>query len=944
MLTISKPLGAQQAATYHSQEFTAPDQNYWSKGQTQGEWHGKLATQYGLIGGVSEEHFALLAQGKHPFTKEQLVRHHAVPEYTDAQGKKVAPAEHRAGWDATFSAPKSVSLTALVGGDHRIIEAHREAVNRALDELERYTAARLGGNRAAEDTGKFVVAKFEHDTARPVDGYAAPQLHTHCVIFNVTERENGKTNALQPQALFDTQSFANAVYHSELMHRLQQLGYEIDPGKIRSGRGAAPEIKGYTPEYLEASSPRSKQIREYLEKMGHEGPAAAQIAAHNTREKKEPLSLPEVMAAHRRIAKEYGNQAERVVLDAMERGNWEGHGRNPTSTMVGKSLLPVDKDRAQEAVSYARDRNYEREAVVDKRAIYRDALRRGMGDITFDRVQANFDTRIAQGEFRLMPARKHQSGHKFTTDKTIRAEKEVIRVMLEGQGVATPILSGERARAQIATADLNAAQRMVVEKVLTSRDLVHGLQGVAGSGKTTALDTVRQAAEQRGYAVEGFAPTSRASQQLRDAGISASTLQSFLHRGDKDKVSEDPTRRHLYMLDESSLTSTNQVREFLRRLGPSDRVLLIGDIRQHQAVDAGKPFEQLQAAGMATAQLNQVIRQKDPVMLHSVEHLSHGRTVAAMQMLEKHGHITEISQRAERVQAIADAFVAKPENTIIVSADNASRLELNKAVREKLQEDGTVSRVNHALPVLAARSEMSGAERAWASRYEIGNVVQYHRRSESFESGSYAKVVAANHKGNLLTVQKPEGELVTYDPLRLRGITAYREVEKEFAVGDRIQFKAPDRNLKVSNGDLATITWIEGGRITVRTEESRARTLTFDAAKMGHFDHGYAVTSHSSQGITAQRVLINMDSNAHPELINTRFAYVSISRASHDVQIFTDDILAINKRICRDVSKTSAVEPERTGKNHNFMESNRQHEQQRARNPQVNQLAYHNNL
>ena len=118
-------------------------------------------------------------------------------EYKNADGTTTKAVEHRAGWDATFSAPKSVSLTALVGGDDRVREAHRAAVTTALDELERYTQARIGGNNPAETTGKFIAAKFEHDTARPVDGYAAPQLHTHAVIFNVTERADGSTRALQ---------------------------------------------------------------------------------------------------------------------------------------------------------------------------------------------------------------------------------------------------------------------------------------------------------------------------------------------------------------------------------------------------------------------------------------------------------------------------------------------------------------------------------------------------------------------------------------------------------------------------------------------------------------------------------------------------------------------------------------------------------------------------
>ena len=156
MLTISKPLSSGQAQTYHAKEFTSTEQNYWQQGDTiLGEWQGKMAERYGLAGAIDGQHFARLSEGQNPATGEQLVRHCTGQPYRTADGKTVKPVEHRAGWDATFSAPKSVSLTALVGGDERIREAHRQAVTSALTELERYTQARIGGNNSPETTGKF---------------------------------------------------------------------------------------------------------------------------------------------------------------------------------------------------------------------------------------------------------------------------------------------------------------------------------------------------------------------------------------------------------------------------------------------------------------------------------------------------------------------------------------------------------------------------------------------------------------------------------------------------------------------------------------------------------------------------------------------------------------------------------------------------------------------
>src|SRR5579871_4494950 len=151
MLTISKPLSAGQAQTYHAKEFTAAEQNYWKQGnEIVGEWQGRMAACFGLSGGVAAEDFARLSSGQHPQTERQLVQHRKAQEYSNAQGETVKPVEHRAGWDATFSAPKSVSLTALVGGDDRVRVAHREAVTFALEQLERYTQARIGGNHPPE--------------------------------------------------------------------------------------------------------------------------------------------------------------------------------------------------------------------------------------------------------------------------------------------------------------------------------------------------------------------------------------------------------------------------------------------------------------------------------------------------------------------------------------------------------------------------------------------------------------------------------------------------------------------------------------------------------------------------------------------------------------------------------------------------------------------------
>jgi conjugative relaxase-like TrwC/TraI family protein len=891
MLTISKPLSAGQAQTYHQKEFTAKEQNYWSqRGDVAGEWQGRLAEQFGLTGAVSAEDFAKLSQGHHPQTGEQLVRQRASYEYQDADGNTINTMEHRAGWDATFSAPKSVSLTALVGGDERVRQAHRESVRVALDQLENYTQARIGGNHPPETTGRFIAAKFEHDTARPVDGYVAPQLHTHAVVFNLTERDNGQPRAIQPQSLFASQQFATAIYQSELTYRLRQFGYEIT-----TGRSGAPEIKGYSQEYLDASSPRSQQIREYLERTGRSGKEAAEIAAHSTRDGKEIHSAREVMAAHRKLAADFGHQADAVVRAARERSQQQ---EKPANSF----------ERVRESLTFSRDKNFEREAVVDERALIRDGLRRGMGEITHAQVRANLETRLASGEFQIVERPQSVQGRQFTTAKTIEAEQEIVRSMRVGQNQVEPVLSRPRA---IVVADhnppLNAAQKSVVEEVLSAPDRIQAIQGFAGGGKTTALTVVREAAESQGYQVEGFAPTSRAARQLKEAGIKAGTLQSFLARG--QNADYNPEQKRLFFIDESSLASTNQMREFLARLGASDRVVLIGDIRQHQGVEAGRPFEQLQEAGMRTARLDEIVRQKDPALKSAVELLATGQVSAALDTLQQQGRVKEIPDAEERIRAIAKSYVQAPDSTLIVSPDNASRRELNVAVRQELKAIGTIAPEDHSFRVLVQRQDMTGAERSWASHYEINDVVRYTRGSKAIgiDAAAYASVVAIDPAANQLTVEKAKGELATYDPRRLTGVSVYREIDREFSVGDRIQFTAPDKSLGVANRDMAAIEAIyPDGRLSARVDNNRR--IEFNAGEHRHFDHGYAVTSHSSQGLTTERVLVNADTGVHPDLLNSRFAYVSISRASREATLFTDDTTKLGPLLGADVSKTSALE------------------------------------
>jgi conjugative relaxase-like TrwC/TraI family protein len=892
MLSISKPLSAGQARTYHAREFASSEQNYWSRDQQgHSEWQGRLSGEWGLSGAVGAEHFARLSEGQHPQTEAQLVRHQVSKTYEGKNGKEITSVEHRAGWDATFSAPKSVSLTALVGGDDRVRQAHRESVRVALTELERYTEARIGNIREPETTGKFAAATFEHDTARPVEGYAAPQLHTHAVIFNVTERESGQTRSLQPQELFASQSYATNVYRSELAVRLSDLGY-----KVERGEWGEPQIAGYSKDYLAANSLRREQVKDYIRANGIDGPAAAQIAAHRTRDSKDLLSPEEVLRQHRELSAQYGHQADRVVAEARQHG--QHHESHP-----GKS--------AQVSVTYAREHLFERSAVESGRSILTAALDRGMGESNFSQVRQEFDRRARSGEFRTVQHGPKHEGPQYTTAETLRMERETIGHMKDGnqRGFADPMLVDGRTRIDTEQRhpELNTGQRQAVDDVFLSREKIVGLDGVAGAGKTTALAVVRDGAEYAGYRVEGFAPTSRAAQKLGEAGIETKTLQAHLAQGQKVDTGE----KRLYVVDESSLASTRQMHEFVSRLHPKDRVLLVGDTRQHESVEAGRIFAQLQEAGMKTVRLEEIVRQKDPELKQTVEQLARGEVGLAIAGLDRQGRIHEVRGPEERIAAIAKEYAKSPEDTLVVSPDNRSRIEINQAIHKELQAKGVVGKEEHQTKVLVPRQDLTGADRMWAARYNEGDVLRYSRTSHEtgIPKGEYARVAQVDAPNNRLTVELKDGTEKSYDPRRQQGVSVYREQERAFSTGDRVQLTAPVSEMKLANRELGTVERIAEGRMSVKMDGGREVQL--DPVKHPHLDHGYAVTSHSSQGQTADRVLINVDTElGAKDLLNNRMAYVAVSRGAYDAQLFTDSREKLGSALGHDVSHTSAHAPE----------------------------------
>ncbi|HTF24739.1 MAG TPA: ATP-binding domain-containing protein [Candidatus Limnocylindria bacterium] len=215
------------------------------------------------------------------------------------------------------------------------------------------------------------------------------------------------------------------------------------------------------------------------------------------------------------------------------------------------------------------------------------------------------------------------------------------------------------------------------------------------------------------------------------------------------------------------------------------------------------------------------------------------------------------------------------------------------------------------------------SDRQWAAQYQPGDVVRYTRGSKThgIEAGEYARVERANEKENIVTVKRENGEQVSYDPRRLHGVTLYRETERSFSERERVQFTAPNREQHIANRELGTIEKIDAsGNPQLRLDSGRS--VSFNAKENPHLDYGYAVTSHSSQGQTADRVLVHVDTEqAGEKLVNRRLAYVAVSRGRYDAQIYTNDKGHLAEQLSRDVSHRSALEPRRESAVHEIQPS-----------------------
>ena len=731
-------------------------------------------------------------------------------------------------------------------------------MNRTLAIIEeRYaqTRVRTSAGRQAIGTGNLVVAQFHHDTSREKD----PQLHTHCVVINATQLEYGRWQSLHNDVLFKQQKLLGMIYQNELAVEVQRLGYAIEP----RAHGQF-ELKGYSPKQLQTFSKRREQI---LEAAGEEATAQErELATLMTRAPK-------------------GKEIPRAELQAY----WQQQAQvlnlnHPQSQPLTWESLP------KRSVQAGLDHCAERDAVFKREKVERFALENHLGQQLFGDLEQTLDHD---------PQVIHTPDQRITTQAAVLRELDTIRMVLEGRGTVGAIASTTLVDEFLKDQGLTAGQQAGIRLAATTRDAFIAWQGVAGSGKSYALNLFRRIAESQGYRVRGFAPSAEAAKTLGESAQmqQTETVAALIHSQQQSESGTD----EIWVVDEAGLLSAKDAQALIERARDQRaRVILVGDTKQLSAVEAGNPFKSLQQAGIATAYLTQSLRQKNQQIKAGVYLIAAGRIAAGIEQLKPFIH--QVASEEERAQAIARDYLAlTPEErakTLVLAGTNKERLVITQLIRKGLKAEGTLGK-SVMVKRLKVR-DLTEVQAGYAHHFRPGNVLipnaTYKRLG--VEKGQRYEVVAIDTQENILTLRATEGAALVIDPARVRKKSVYEVEEMEVAVGDRLKWTRNARSLGRRNGQEFQVTGIDDGHLLIRYKNGKAES--WSSSELSSLDYALVSTTYGAQGKSADGMIGALDRHVGRESF-----YVAVSRVKRDLKLYVSEGL---ERLMEKIKQPKAKE------------------------------------
>lgn len=865
MLTIDT-INPIQGEKYYQQE------NYYSKGKAleNSEWWGLGAGSLGLSGQIKDdEAYKNLLHGYSPDKSQQL---RGKPKLCKDKSKKQA--KERAGFDLCFAAPKSVSLACLVGGDRRLESAHQQAIKRTLEYIECLLAAtRIKGEQVK--TGNLTVAIWHHDTSRELD----PHLHSHCIAMNFTQLPDKKWQSLWEKTLYQNKMLLGQIYRNELALECRKLGYEIErqPKELF-------EIKGYTREQIEAFSKRHEQIIEKLKEVGKEVTTENKVWAwRQTRVKKNhEIDRAEMRPLWSEEAALYGITHPTCL-------------EKPSAASPEEITAELQK-AVQDGIEHCSERKVAFKTEEITRFVTAEARQFGIQEI--QKAIASHPELIQIGD----------KERRVTTQAAFLREVATIKLMQQGKSQVKPIAHPEVIDDQLEGTRLNLGQRSAVTLAATTTDQFIAWQGVAGAGKTFALkelkrviETQQQITQEQKAIIKAFAPSAEAATVLgEEMGIEANTVARLL----VDKQPSQPQPNQIWIVDEAGLMGAKDGYELLKRAtAERARVILVGDTRQLSSVEAGSPFRSLQSAGISTAYLTELVRQKDdaPDLQKAVQLAATGDTAAAISHLMQVGKVEQVANADERARRIAKDYIKLPpkerDETLMAAGTNKERIAINEQVRSLLKAEGSLG---YGVEVTRLQSkDLTQVQARYTHYYEVGDVVipaREYRRTGLHKFQPY--VVEAINRDSL-TLSDLSGNTLTADPIKFRK-AVYTSEKSEIAVGDKLRWTKNDNSLGRRNGQQFTVRGIESD--TALIEYKNGLTEQINLQQPLHLDHAYLLTYYPSQGKTAKRTIA---SAAKGRAVSGESGYVVISRAkSNEVKIYAED----EKQLLKDVQRSGVQE------------------------------------
>ncbi|NLS25090.1 ATP-dependent RecD-like DNA helicase [Sphingomonas sp. S2M10] len=852
--------------------------DYYTKGGDEpSEWGGRIAADLGLSGRVDPKQFEELLAGK--VGDQQLGR------------RRKEGIQHHPGWDFNVSAPKSVSILALVTGDDRIIAAHEKAVTSALTYLEEHAELRrrVEGEVVHETTGRLLFARFTEHASRELD----PHLHTHVVTLNMTNHANGdRMSSLETRSMFAEQIVAGQIYRNDLAHSLREIGHEI---RFDPRRGLF-EIEGVPGQLIRDFSQRAEQINEHAQEHGHTGQAARRISFFETRKAKEKIGLEELRARWRTRAEPYHEPLDQVLADAEARG---------------ERTIAINPNVARRATLFGIRQSETREAVNNVGRLYRTALASHVGEVRFGDIRPLFE---AQEESHKLLKTVRQTGDQplprgRTSRRTAKLELALSEHLSLAMGDVSPAATRERLAEAASAIGLTRAQTEALEAIGTGRNRLVAVHGVGGAGKSTLVRGLVEATRSD-HTTIALAPTSSAAADLGGkAGIESRTVASLLASG-----GYGITNKHILALDEAGQLSNRQALRMLEiSRATGARLIFLGDNKQTGAIEQGKAFWLMQRLGLPTSHLTESIRQKTDEMKEAVTLARKGDYAASLASLDR----VTTAESAEKLakDMVAEWTHLKPSTragTNILVLDNATRLIVNSHIREVLKREGAVAAQDHRLEVLTPAG-MSDQEKQVARFYSAGQVLKFARDNAGLgiARDTEYRVVSIGRNGQgrqVVRIVDENGRQIDWNPRlgKAAHVNVFLNEERKLAQGDRIQWRLVNKDIEVKNAERGTVLALDGTMATIQWDRG-ARVQKVELSEHRTWDHGYAETVYSAQSKTYDRVYVLAP--VESGLVNGQNYYTAITRAEFGVKLWTENVARLaSKLAAHSGEKTSSLE------------------------------------